>query len=314
MMAFTPRACPLCGSTKGAIILSPEAAEFCRANWSYDPRWRELLGLPPRAQFPLRRCSSCALVYATLLPDDDFMRTLYDQVIVPELCVEGSEHSQSYSNRLRYVADLLQLTTTKRKARALDFGSGAGVTLRIFEASNIDAVGFEPSESRADYSRKAGSQMVSRLQALTDEAPFTIVVLDNVLEHIPCPVETLHLIGSITAPDAVAFVSVPNFEDAVLRREIERHRRGEELTMAINPWEHLNYFSRMTLDRLMAQGGFQPITGAELPHPPDIGLRPEHSSINRINNSLASTARLLRWMATGESHGIVERRFYRRQA
>lgn len=313
MPAFTPRACPLCGSSEGEIVLEPEAAEFCRTNWSYDQRWREILGLPNPAVFPLRRCASCGLVYAALLPDDEFLNTLYDRVISGKLCVEGSEHDQSYANRLRYVADLLQLGSNTQ-AKALDFGSGAGVTLRIFEACNVEAVGYEPSELRAEYSRQAGSHVVTVLQDLMDEAPFTIVVLDNVLEHLPAPAQSMKLISSITAPDAVAYVSVPNFDDPIMRREITRHGRQEDLTMTVNPWEHLNYFSPVTLDRLMAETGFAPIAAPQLPHPPDIGLRPEETTLRRIKNGSASAARLLRWIATGEGHSIIERRFFRRQA
>lgn len=308
--AFRPRSCPLCGASDGATLLELEAEEFCRSNWTYDPQWREILELHDSARFPLRRCASCGLVYATLLPDDEFLHTLYDRVIVKELCVEGSEHRGGYAARLRYVADLLQLASADTP-KALDYGSGAGVTLRMFEACNIDAVGFDPSAMRAEYSGTR-SRVVTDRDDLKAAGPFSMVVLDNVLEHIADPVEAIEFVREITTRDAVAYVSVPSFEQETLNREIARHARGETLVMTLNPWEHLNYFSLRTLDALMARGGFHPIAPHQLQRAPDIGLRPERATVARAKNSAASMLRLVRWAARGEDVTSVERRFYRR--
>lgn len=307
---FRPRSCPLCGASGGVTLLELEAHEFCAANWTYDPQWQQLLGVPRDMRFPVRRCASCGLAYATLLPDDDFLRTLYDRVIVKELCVEGSEHHAGYAVRLRYVADLLQLASGTR-VKALDYGSGAGVTLRIFDACNVEAVGFDPSAVRAEYSRPR-SRVVTDRAALRDEGPFSMVVFDNVLEHLADPVETVEFVRAITTEDAVVYVSVPSFEEPDFRREIEKHARRETPVMTLTPWEHLNYFSLKTLDALMARGGFRPAAPHELQRTPDIGLRAEGAAAARLKNSAASLLRLARWASRGEDLMTVERRFYRR--
>ncbi|HKR64506.1 MAG TPA: class I SAM-dependent methyltransferase [Thermoanaerobaculia bacterium] len=311
---FRSRACPLCGGTEGATLFAPEAEEFCSTNSTYDPRWRELLDLPKPSHFPIRRCARCGFVFAELLPDDDFLAALYDRVIVEERCVEGSEFSESYAARLRSVADLLELTKRLPQRKALDYGSGAGVTLRILAACNVDAVGFEPSAMRAEYSRAKGMRVVSDTQSLADNAPFAMLIFDDVLEHLPDPVATIQHLGSLTAPGAAAFVSSPSFEEPALQRQIEQHRRGAPMRRTVNPWEHLSYFSRATLDRLMERGGFHPIAPHELGRAPDIGLRAERGTVARMKNSAMSIARALRWAATGADLASVERRYYRRLA
>jgi SAM-dependent methyltransferase len=312
--SFRERPCPLCGATGGTTLFAPEAAEFCRTNSTYDPRWREILDLPPEARFPIRRCASCGFVYAALLPDEGFLRTLYDRVILADRCIEGSEHGEGYAARLRSVADLLQLAKGTGRPKALDYGSGAGVTLRILEACNVDAVGFDPSASRASYSRASGSRVVSDVRELAAEAPFTMVVLDDVIEHIADPVPAVQLLGTICGKGAAVFVSSPSFEEPALRRQIAAHARGEAMRRTVNPWEHLSYFSRRTLDRLMARGGFRAVAAHELDRQPDVGLRPERRAVARLGNSAISILRTLRWAATGNGVTNVERRYYRHDA
>jgi hypothetical protein len=305
------RACPLCGADEGDVLLAPEAAEFCSTNWTYRADFRTLLGLPEEVRFPIRRCRACSLAYAAVVPSDAFLTTLYEEVIVHASCIEGSENRLSQAGRLRCVADLLELAPEGR-ARALDYGSGAGVTLRLFAACGVDAVGFEPSRIRVSYCIEAGSQVENDVDALRSHAPFSMVVLDNVLEHIAEPVQTMKLLHAITTPEAVAYVSVPSYETDTMRKQIERHGRGQALDMTLNPWEHLSYFSRGTLDRLMAVGGFRPIPAMEYRRPPDIGLRAQTSRLARIKNVTASAVRALRYAITGEAVVNVTSRYYRR--
>lgn len=300
-----PRACPLCDADEAETLAELEAAEFCRTNWTYDPRFRELLALPEPATFPLRRCTFCGFVYAGLLPDAAFLTKLYDEVIRGAECIEGSEHRASYARRLRYAAELIELAPA---GPALDYGSGLGVTVRILRACGVEAVGYEPSATRRDYS---GDEPATP-EALAQRGPFAMFVLDNVLEHLPEPVETVERLAAMALPRAVAYVSVPPYEPAFLQRQLEAHRAGTPLDMTLNPWEHLNYFSLVHLDSLMEHGGFRRIPASERASTPNVGLRAERSPGARARNAAASALRLARYAAKGDVLATAEHAFYRR--
>jgi hypothetical protein len=305
-MTFRERACPLCGSSEARTILDPEAAAFCRTNWSYAADAGAILGLDAAARFPIVECARCGLVRALLLPSDEFLSTLYDRVIQREACVAGSENRDSYARRCRYVADLVELAAPG--ARALDFGSGLGVTQRILQACGVECIGYDPSALRQDYGRGYELEVLSDREALAGRGPFGILVLDNVLEHVPDPVATVTFLRSLAAPGAVVYVSVPPYEPAMLERQIAAYRAGQPLDMTLNPWEHLSYFSRRTLDATMARGGFTPIPP---PGPPGLGIRRETAAVARMKNSLASLPRLLRWGLRGRELESAEQRYYR---
>lgn len=300
---FATRRCPLCGG-RGTTLIAPEAAEFSRTNFTYAEKFRQLLGLDDPARFPIDRCTQCGFVYAAELPPPEFLDVLYDVVIDRDRCIEGSENRSGYARRLRYVADLLDLAPAG-DPRALDYGSGLGVTLRIFRTVNVPAIGFDPSALRRDYS---GEDVVTGdPNELRRHAPFTIVVLDNVLEHVPDPVATLAFLGEITAAGTVAYVSVPPYDEPFLQRQIAAHREGRPLDMTLNPWEHLNYFSSASLDALMERVGFARIARAE------IGLRAETQPKARMKNALASMPRLAKWALRGRALASAEHAFYRRR-
>lgn len=292
----------MCGATDADPVLELEAAEFCRTNWTYSPDFRTLLGLEDRALFPVVRCRRCGFLFARLLPSDEFLHTLYDVVIREGDCIDGSENRSSYARRLRYVAELLDLAPA---GMALDFGSGLGVTLRILCACNVEAVGVDPSALRREHNRDT----VSSLDDAESRGPFAMVVLDNVLEHLPEPVAIVEKLATMCVPKAVAYVSVPSYEEPFVARQIEAHRRDEAIDMTLNPWEHLNYFSLAHLDRLMERGGFQRLTASTAPA---IGLRPETEAVPRIKNSAASALRLARYAMTGKALASTEHAFYRR--
>ncbi|HEX6085686.1 MAG TPA: class I SAM-dependent methyltransferase [Thermoanaerobaculia bacterium] len=306
------RSCPLCGANEHETVLELEADAFCRTNWTYSADFRTILGIGDRALFPVVRCRRCAMVFAALLPDDDFLTALYDRVIGKAECVAGSENRPGYARRLRYVAELLELAPPGDPLRALDYGSGLGVTLRLLRACGVDSTGFDPSAIRNEYVGEHELTTVSDRSAL--QGIFSIVVLDNVLEHLPDPAATLEWLRGVTAAGAVAYVSVPPYESDFVHEQVGHHRRGEPLDMTLNPWEHLNYFSLAHLDTLMLRGGFRRLAASRRAAAPGIGLRPERSAARRGKNAAASMARLVRYALRGDVLATAEHAFYRRES
>lgn len=304
------RACPLCGSTDHETLLELEANDFCRTNWSYSPDFRAILGLPPRAMFPIARCRGCHMQFAALLPEDAFLTALYDRVIQRVECIAGSENRPSYARRLRYVAELIELAPPADPLRALDYGSGLGVTLRILGTCRIEATGYDPSAMRSEYVQDRDLTVVGNPHSL--RGPFGIIVLDNVLEHLPDPAATMEMLREVSTPEAIAYVSVPPYEERFMQAQIERHGRGAAVDMTLNPWEHLNYFSLKHLDALLATGGFRRLRASERLHAPTIGLRAERTPFTRIRNVSASLLRLAGYALWGDAMASAEHVFYRR--
>lgn len=315
------RACPACGVRAGELLVALEARDFARLNWTYVPDYAQRLGIEERAPFPVDRCRACGFIYARNLPSGSFLRKVYDDVIDTRLAAASSATPLDAARRMRNVARLAALALPAARpgeaiARhcALDFGSGFGRTSRLLAELGCDVTAFDPSPARrqAGGERQALVRVVSTLEEIVARGPYRIVVVDNVLEHLPDPRQTLDALSAACQPGAVVFVSVPSYEPEKVARLVREHRAGRLADMTLNPWEHLNYFDLRQLDRMMAQAGLVPLLTSELPAPVDIGLRPEPRRMRRIANAVSSALRLARYATTGEVLETVEERYYRR--
>lgn len=304
------RACPLCGEKAREQLVSLAPEQFCGPNPTYRRDAAELLQLSTGDRFPLGRCRGCGHVYAVALPPPEFLQTVYERVIVLGSCVGASESAQAMARRLRYVRELLSLTTVGRP-RALDFGCGSGPTVALLGAAGAKALGFDVSSGRVLEGRERSQRHVTQSwDDVLTAAPYDLVVCDNVLEHLAEPVEAVSRIGSVLRSGAFVYVSVPDYGPARLEGRLATARAGGAVDATLNPWEHLSYFSLPDLDRLLRVAGLRRLGASELPGTPDVGLRPERNPLKRVMNSLATAMRLGRYAATGRGVETTEHNFY----
>lgn len=308
---FSLRSCPNCGCGERSLVIGLRAEQFCAVNWTYSRQYAQILGLDDRLEFPIDKCEACGFLYARYLPSGDFLATVYDSVISVDQCTAGSDNPSSFARRMRYLAAALELVPQGKAVRVLDYGCGMGATMRLLRGCGIEAVGYDPSRVRSGNVADRGFGMVTEEKDLAPLGPFDLVICDNVLEHVPSPVTVIARLASICRPGAVLFVSVPEHGQRSIGREVKAAKREAPVSMSLNPWEHLNYFDRGSLDGMLASGGFRRIPGALLPAAVDIGLRPDPSLRRRFFNSLASLLRLARYAATGRAGESACGSFYR---
>jgi SAM-dependent methyltransferase len=309
---FAARRCPICDSSHGRTLLELEANAIFAANWSYRPETRETLSLTADQRFPIDECGECGFIYAALLPGDDFLEAIYEKVIDSQKARASNYLPANLAAKMDYLRTLFRLCAPGDESiRILDFGCGFGPALKLANAApSIDAIGYETSQARLAELREEGLLASGDIEEIRSRAPFSAVILDNVLEHIAQPRDTLRLIKTMAAPGTVLFVSVPNLDRHNIAGQTHLVRENRPVSMDINPWEHLNYFDLAHLDRLLAEFSFVPYTQRELPAEVGIGLRPIQSGIGRIKNGLASIGRLASYAMTGDTRGSVTARFY----
>lgn len=289
----------MCGGARKIILFNLEPEQFCVVNPTYSRHFRRLLSLPSDVRFPIARCQECAFVYAGLLPSGPFLAEVYDKVICFEACIEESGRPEDCARRMNYLATLLLLAPSEPPLKALDFGCGLGLTSRLLAPAAGSVVGFEPSPARLAFLRRAGCTAITTQEELSNHSPFGAVICDNVLEHLPDPLQTLRLIASLCKPGSVVFIGVPECDERFIRKQAKAISNGRTIDKTLNPWEHLNYFSVGHLDSLARKAGLDPLTGWDLPGNVNIGLRPERRFLSRLKNGIASGARLLRYTAAG---------------
>jgi 2-polyprenyl-3-methyl-5-hydroxy-6-metoxy-1,4-benzoquinol methylase len=306
--AFQARHCPACSTADHRVLLRVSARQIVESNWSYRTQEADRLPADPTSHYPIQQCSTCGFIYAGLLPDDAFLARVYDSVIDAHAAEHHNLGHAAMAGKMAHLATFLRLLGTSDRVRVLDFGCGFGPSLALLAAiPTVDVLGFETSASRLARLAQHGLPATSSEHEMLARGPYDGILIDNVLEHLPDPKNTLHLLRRACRPQGIVFVSVPE----VGRDAITAVRNDGPLRMDINPWEHLNYFDVRHLDAMLAAAAFAPVPQASLPREVDTGVRPDDRPFARLRNAAASVVRLLRYIGSGEALASPAARFYR---
>jgi 2-polyprenyl-3-methyl-5-hydroxy-6-metoxy-1,4-benzoquinol methylase len=227
--------CALCGHPAGRVIVS-----------DYAP----LL---------IRSCPQCGHLYTSPRLTDSALASLYNADYF-ERGEEGSafgyadyaeqEKAIRHTARLRIRWIKKLLGTNPAKNRLLEVGSAYGFFLDEARQAGFQIGGVEPAATaRARANRLLKKQMVeAELANVT--GLFDVVVLWDVLEHLPDPLATLRQIDDKTPRGALLAIITPN--SASFPAKFFQHR----WLIFASPQEHLHFFNPATIRRLLLQAGY----------------------------------------------------------
>ena len=190
-------------------------------------------------------CNRCGLVYQSPRMDEDELAQFYER----EYRIQRQETEDPIEKdllmqdaRARTVLGMVQ-PHLSAVTRHLDIGSSSGALLQRFhEQYECASVGVEPGDAYRRFSQSRGLRIYPSLDTLSvaDEAPFDLISMLHVLEHVKDPVHTLRSLRESTMKaGGYLLLEVPNLID------------HECLELS-----HLYAFTRSTLREIVRQAGF----------------------------------------------------------
>lgn len=214
-----------------------------------------------------RACRGCGLVRLDPLPEADAYRETYPPDYFDRFGIATCGEPGGGDGRAGWFASLLVRLErlappdpSRRTPRLLDVGCGTGGLLRAARARGWEAVGLEPHpESAARLDAEFPGALVpvpieksaSAAAFLGDRDRFDAATLTDVLEHLVDPAQALRLIHRLVRPGGLLLITTVDRKNWLARlsgrRWIHYHR------------EHLWYFCRPTLRRLVERQGFEPV-------------------------------------------------------
>lgn len=206
-------------------------------------------------------CPSCRTQFQSRVPSDAVLGSLYEEWIDPELARARHDQPKSPYAPLFMARDMTVALANRGASAprtALDYGCGWGEWSLMGRAFGLDCWATELSPSRRAHARALGIHVVDEEQL--PPGAFGLVSIDQVLEHVPAPMDTLAQIARTMHPDGILRLAVPHARRvksalANFDREIARPRLGD--VNAIAPLEHLNAFTHEGLIRMAAAVGLQ---------------------------------------------------------
>lgn len=237
--------CNLCGANHYQVLFhSTDKDSGNLADFVYtitDDR----ITLSPR----IVRCSSCGLIYAS---PGIKTRELYAKYRDMR---DEDYLSEEKGRRLSARIILGRIMKFKPGGRLLDIGCAAGLLLDEAKKSGWETAGVELSRWAAGIAREKFKLDV--FEGLLKEAKyparhFDVVVMTDVIEHLPDPRGTLREVRNILKPDGILCVSTPDV-GSLASRLLGAKWWGVKVA-------HIFYFSRRSLTGMLDAAGFEIIS------------------------------------------------------
>jgi SAM-dependent methyltransferase len=255
--------CPVCTSTK------------LRHKWEVNG-------------YKIVRCATCHLIFVNPQPKEEVLNELYSEKYFDKYRDEKTTRIEQ--NLLKHDYMLEKIEEFVDICKLLEVGAAFGDFLLRAKSRGWEVMGIEKSE--------CGCTLISGktlpvfrgdlLSAGLDSEILDAVVCDNTIEHLLDPKGFIVETHRILRTGGIIFVRTPDIgsHNAIFNNVASRFL-GRKLWSEIRPPEHLFYFSKRTLSRLLRSSGFEVSVIR--------GYNPKtYADVNFNNKFLAFAAFLLR--------------------
>lgn len=229
--------------------ITPVATVACAVCGSHEAR--PFMAHPPYA---IVGCAGCGLRYLSPRPSPEAIAGLYAETYYHSAdsvshgysayTAEAENWRRTFQDRLRHLP---------AAGKLLDVGAAAGFFVEQARLAGWEAEGVEPSEWASRYAREQLGVPVATgtlESARYPDATFDAVTMWEVIEHLPDPRGFLAEVARVVKPGGLFALSTPDAGSLVARLTGQRWLGWHKVP------EHLYYFDRPSLSRLLTENGF----------------------------------------------------------
>jgi len=251
--AFAPlAACWICG---GRRLTPYHTLRFELDAYRNDDQDHELASYGG-ATLRLVRCADCGFGQPEALPTlPNYFDRMYDQRW-DEAWIAREFRATDKDFIFSTILDELGRRVGSGSRRMLDVGAHVGRFLRLAGDAGWQPEGIELNPRTAAFAAAHSGAPVHRVNAsalAADGRRYDAIVLTDVLEHIPAPLDLLSTLASMLAPGGVLAIKVPCGSAQALKERTLALLTSHRATLADN-LVHVNHFSphslALALDRV----------------------------------------------------------------
>jgi len=258
--------CPVCNSASSKSIFNRSFNEKLLKDYIIEGyQGNADIEFLDDVKFEIVKCNDCCLSYQKYVLDEGRLDELYNKWIDPRLAQEWNEDMEiekkrHYTNLLNYAKKLLKRETEKIKV--LDYGAGFGSSLLTAKEMGFDPYAYEYSTERNHFLEEKGIKTID----IQNDMLFDFIIVNQVLEHLTNPDETLKVIISKLNNNGLMFIDVPNCSH--LEKKLGKTDKITDakefkrvlLDASVTAFQHINFFTSYNLRLLFKKQGIEPVS------------------------------------------------------
>ncbi len=250
--------CKICDKSGKSIHsenYNSESLKIFFTNYYGEKKYQNFKSKIENANYELLKCDDCNFIWQKYTPNKNLSIDLYENIIDNDESLKKSK--LKFSNQKKsYFKEIKKIINhfNKETINILDFGAGWGHWLMSGSGLNYKPFAFELSPTRIKFLISNEINIINFDKINTYENFFHYIRLDQVLEHLDEPGEILKMIKRLGKKDCIFFISVPDGASIIKKEKVSVINKGP-----IQPMEHLNCFSKKSLERILENNGFRPL-------------------------------------------------------
>jgi SAM-dependent methyltransferase len=256
--------CPACASDNFRKIYENRFNESPIINYLLDFYSQQIMAdfkYLEESAYILCECKNCRLIFQRDIPNNIFMKKLYEHWIEP---FEHHDQETDFSDYTSNAQEIMQVISYFEKNPSslcfFDFGMGHGRWALLAKGFECQSYGTELTDGLIEHAKSNGIKVIS-----WDEIPqysFDFINTEQVFEHISEPLQTLRHLKKSLKDEGILKISVPPANDIDRRLKImdwESPKYSRNSLNAVAPLEHINCFRRSSILKMAAEAGMQEI-------------------------------------------------------
>jgi SAM-dependent methyltransferase len=216
-------------------------------------------------EYVLMECGGCGLVFQRNVLSDALMCRLYEEWIDPvrSLAIYEAETGVGHVlAQVRQIADLIHfIGRHPAQIKVLDYGMGWGHWCRIAGTFGLDVHGHELSQAKVAQALSQGVKSLTAQDLRLDS--FDFINIEQVLEHLPDPLQTLKGLVQSLRSGGLIRIGVPdgwNIKKRLRAANWQASKQDRHNLNPVAPLEHVNCFNHSSLTSMARRAGLEPIS------------------------------------------------------
>lgn len=202
--------------------------------------------------FRIVRCLHCDLVYVNPRLTKKASEQLYNNNLISPLhYYQRTRKSDltTFNKRWKLIERQFQ---PGKKGNVLDVGCNIGTFLEVAKRAGWNCYGLDVNRSVVNECKSKGISISTTTLEQAKHLPhfFDVILLNDVLEHTTTPKSMIAAAATLLKKNGVLFIVTPNIE-SITFRILRKHWHH------LKPNEHLTYFSKKTIRRLLDPSAFK---------------------------------------------------------
>ncbi len=234
-------ACPFCNNNQFKILYKKEYNSFDLKKFLNDyyknPKIHEIL---ISEFYEIVECNKCKGLYQNTIPDEELSLFIYEELISSQQSFEKKVLYPIQPKEYIFDAKIIEKLVRKKnnEINILEFGAGWGFWARFMKSKNFNIETVEISNSRSKYLEE--TKVHNYMSLKTIDKKYDLIFSNQVLEHIPFPLETIKELKTKLLNGGIMYHKFPSsflFKKKLSKKYIPQKD-------CAHPLEHINIFNK----------------------------------------------------------------------